>query len=619
MEKHFLEQFKIHEKPEAIRAAEKEELRTGTDGIVEDRKERIEAYIKRLEHIFLNPDKDTKERNIELLKPQIYENTVIKKEDFPESHFEYQKKYLKSRGMGDISFDDEQKKNEIERIQEAQRKSLDEWISYLTGDDCRYPADIKYFAMQGVLKIGDFDDKREKYAFNKRHKDTTGPFAEIDREALSVVLGAVNAVHHNGKIDDYPKELILGIKNGKNFGDLYALTMFELDKKAGKKELLPITEGEWRVFPKDSDSSILTSSLEGKRSNLCIRDIGSAESYLAQGSIEIYFSNDKEGKPTVPRIAIAHADDKGGVYEVRGTYNKNEDVDPYIEATDILSKKLTELPNGEKFSKKDSDMKKMTEIERKTTRGITLTRDELVFLYELESPIEGFGYNKDPRIDEIRRQRDPLSDAPTILNCTREQIVQGTEEITEKTKVYIGKWNIDTYNAIKNYSNIQHFYESFPDKPIFMKTIETDPNIQTPEEARQAILAKGCKIYTYADQILEKTPFSKEKKSYDLVSFTVEQLGFPQGAKLRDIYAKAKELGLELCPAEVGPLLRLQYTNQPDNNYLRIAMEPISDADGNPTLFLVLRGDGEFWLDDSRGYSGHEWISDYQFVFLRRK
>jgi hypothetical protein len=521
--------------------------------------------------------------------------------------------------MGDVSFEDEQKDNEIRRVQEAQKKSLDQWISYLTGDDCRYPADIKYFAMQGVLKMGDFEDKREKYSFTKRHKDTTGPFAEIDREALSVVLGAVNAVHHDGNTDEYPPSLIGLIKEGKNFGDLYAQTMFELDKKAGKKELLPTIEGEWKVFPKDSDPRILTSSLEGKRSNLCIRDIGSAESYLRQGSIEIYFSNDKEGNATVPRIAIAYSEDKGGVYEVRGTYNKNEDVDPYIEATDVLSKKLTELPNGEKFAEKDRDMKKMTEIERKTTKGITLTRDELIFLYEIDHKIQGFGYERDPRIYEIRGQRDPLSDAPTIFNCTPQEIAQTPQQIDQNTKAYIGKWNIDTYNTIKQYPNIQNLYESFPDKPIFMKTIETDPDIQTPEQARQAILAKGYKIYTYADQILNKTPFSKEKHTYNLVSFTVEQLGFPQGAKLRDIYAKAKELGLELCPAEVGPLLRLQYTNQPDNNYLRIAMEPISGADGSPALFDVYRYDGSFWLYFSYGFPGREWDSDFQFVFLRRK
>lgn len=69
--------------------------------------------------------------------------------------------------------------------------SLNSWIDYLTGDDCKYPADIKYFAIQGVLRLGTFDT--EKYSFTKRFSSTTTPFAEVDREALSIVLGAVEA------------------------------------------------------------------------------------------------------------------------------------------------------------------------------------------------------------------------------------------------------------------------------------------------------------------------------------------------------------------------------------------------------------------------------------------
>ena len=43
-------------------------------------------------------------------------------------------------------------------------------------------------------------------------------------------------------------------------------------------------------------------------------------------------------------------------------------------------------------------MKQLTEIDNKTKKGEKLTKDELVFLYEINAPIEYFGYEKDPRI-----------------------------------------------------------------------------------------------------------------------------------------------------------------------------------------------------------------------------
>lgn len=34
---------------------------------------------------------------------------------------------------------------------------------------------------------------------------------------------------------------------------MYALTMRELDQKAEKSDLLPIIDGEWKIFEKGSD------------------------------------------------------------------------------------------------------------------------------------------------------------------------------------------------------------------------------------------------------------------------------------------------------------------------------------------------------------------------------
>ena len=59
---------------------------------------------------------------------------------------------------------------------------------------------------------------------------------------------------------------------------------------------------------------------------------------------------------------------------------------------------------------------------------------------------------------------------------------------------------------------------------------------------------------------------------------SVLELGFYRSAKYKDLCAKAPELGLQLCAAEVGPALRLSYQDQPGGERLRIAMKAITDS-----------------------------------------
>ena len=62
-----------------------------------------------------------------------------------------------------------------------------------------------------------------------------------------------------------------------------------------------------------------------------------------------------------------------------------------------------------------------------------------------------------------------------------------------------------------------------------------------------------------ADEILGRPafPFGKTPIKLDLVVLSVFGLGFGDRASLHDIYARAVAQGFELCPAEVGPALRL--------------------------------------------------------------
>ena len=112
---------------------------------------------------------------------------------------------------------------------------------------------------------------------------------------------------------------------------------------------------------------------------------------------------------------------------------------------------------------------------------------------------------------------------------------------------------------------------------------------------RAAMDAAPCAIFIgdWADEILGRPafPFRRAKTELDLVVVTVAQLGFgEQGAALGHIHARAITFGLELCPAEVGPILRLSYLDQPPGEFLHIAMLPVARYSGEPVDFTLGNG-----------------------------
>jgi len=140
---------------------------------------------------------------------------------------------------------------------------------------------------------------------------------------------------------------------------------------------------------------------------------------------------------------------------------------------------------------------------------------------------------------------------------------------------------------------------------------------KTPDEYRTALKKVHYRIGHWSNDALGKTSCAQEETEVDLVLLSVKELGFGNGAYYKDICAKALELGLELCPAEVGPALRLAYKDQPRGEWLRVAMEAITDSDGDPRIFAVVYDSGKLWLDADDGYPEMFWDADDRVVFLR--
>ena len=151
------------------------------------------------------------------------------------------------------------------------------------------------------------------------------------------------------------------------------------------------------------------------------------------------------------------------------------------------------------------------------------------------------------------------------------------------------------------------------------KTIKLGTGLKTADDFRKALKDSGFNVSEWANDILGKPAFTAatEGTEVDLVKVTVAELGFKKGARRDQIYGRAKELGLELCPPEVGPQLRLQYKDQPNNEWVLIGMEPITGSGGGLHVFAVERHDSGLWLSSHWGNPGHVWHADNQWVFCR--
>ncbi len=145
--------------------------------------------------------------------------------------------------------------------------------------------------------------------------------------------------------------------------------------------------------------------------------------------------------------------------------------------------------------------------------------------------------------------------------------------------------------------------------------------LKTSADFLAALKEQKFQTSDWAKDILGKSEFTvaTQETEVDLVVVTVAELGFKENAIRSDIYRRAQELGLDLCPAEVGPQLRLQYQDQPKGEWLIIAMNPITDSGGDLHVFNVAHDGLGLWLSSDFGNPGYFWRAGHRWVFLRRK
>ena len=288
------------------------------------------------------------------------EKYVTKTKDIPESYWVSICRRHREEGHGEIEIPEEQKSELASDIVAEQTASLDSWIDYLSSEDAEYPDWFKYFAIRSVLRLNRYD--KEKKRFTERTKGTVSPFPD-NQEALGFICDALVKKQSGKDLDlgyDIQPEDQASFRQyvkQENFAKMYAWVMEHFNPIP--EELLKKTQEEWRTYPKGSDPKKLVEDISAYSTGWCIRGEATAKRYLSHSNLEVYFSEDKDGKRAIPRVVVVRRDNQ--TKEVRGVAHQ-ENLDPYI--SDVIDKKLDQLPDGKLYKKKNQDMWQLTAIER---------------------------------------------------------------------------------------------------------------------------------------------------------------------------------------------------------------------------------------------------------------
>lgn len=390
-----------------------------------DKFNNIKEYMEKLEsiHTKIGETGDHKE----LLRKMYHDKYVIKKEDIPESYYKHQQEIALERGYGHIEITEGDKKQYQEQIINDQKASLDVWLSYFISEDAKvYPFWAKYWAFQGMLKLGNFN--KEKGEFGRRTKDTVAPFIDLNREALAISIDMVIKMLNKEEIED--KELENLVKSG-SFGKIYTFVINKVLKD--NKNITKRNIGRWVKYEQGTDHMILVNSLKGYNTGWCTAGESTAKTQLSKGDFYVYYTLDENDEYKVPRIAIRM--EYGKIAEIRGIA-KDQNLEPEME--EVVEEKIRDFPDKEEYYKKVSDMKLLTQIYKKHKNKEELTKEELAFLYEIDDKIVGFGYKKDPRIDEIINERKIKKDISFVLDCKEEQVALKESELNKETIYFKG-------------------------------------------------------------------------------------------------------------------------------------------------------------------------------------
>ena len=377
------------------------------------------------------------ELELEKLRSEWLERALIK--EVPKSHINHLKAIARQHGReADFEYDFDEE-HELKTLKEEQQESFLRWFDYIMGPDVKISLWLRHILLKDLLEIGTYN--YDKNSFAQRNHETVGPYPGLNSEAFAKVYDSLEN-YYEGRVDSIEDDVLEVIKKDKRraFATLYAQRRNELEKLSIRFNL-KVTEGEWVKYERGNKdhAKVLFDSLQNQNTGWCTANAcGTAISQVKDGDFHVYYSEDFKGKPTAPRIAIRMEGES--IAEVRGIA-EDQHLDSEMFKTSILEDKLKKFGDErEKFKQKSEDMKLLTELEFKVQSGEELSLEELKFLYEFDRKIQGFGYDRDTRIDEIISQRDKKNkDYALIFKVKESEVTSNIEDVLSgEAKVFVG-------------------------------------------------------------------------------------------------------------------------------------------------------------------------------------
>ena len=167
---------------------------------------------------------------------------------------------------------------------------------------------------------------------------------------------------------------------------------------------------------------------------------------------------------------------------------------------------------------------------------------------------------------------------------------------------------------------------------MIRRSLSEPLTLQVGTTSRPHLLAElergGVQLNASARILLDDAVFDRPTpQSVTVVQRSLKELGLTAGAALPLVFEAAQDQGLDLCPADTGPYLRLAWRTQPNapdaimsngrapTGSVTVAASVLREDDEYPKGFYLRVIDHTRWLRGYRCDLTYAWDADDSFVF----